>query len=75
VAPFTGSTSRSLLSSVTLIQFRIASRRNKVNTTPCTSLGKRTGGGFNPVDAEISHGLAMAGSVNAVPQTAMFLGI
>ena len=46
-----------------LIQFRIAVRRKKANPTPCTSLGKRTGGGFNLFGVDVSHGLAMAGWV------------
>ena len=56
-----------------LIQCRIALRRNTANPTPCTSLGKRTGGGFNPFGVEVSHGLAMAGSVMRSPKLRCFL--
>src|ERR1700761_4988790 len=51
-----------------LIQFRIASRRNTVNPTPCTSLGERTAGGLNLLGVDVSHRLTMAGSVMRSPK-------
>jgi len=41
-----------------LIQLFIALRRNTANPTPCTSLGKRTGGGSNLFRAGVSQGSA-----------------
>lgn len=51
-----------------LIQFRIALRRNAANTTPCTSLGNRTCGGFILFGVDVSHRLAKAESVMRSPK-------
>jgi len=53
------------------ISHRFAAKYSE--STPCTSLGKRTGGGFNLFRVDVSHGLATAGS-SCVLQTAMILG-
>ena len=57
-----------------LIQFRIASRRKKANPTPCTSLGRRTGGGLNLFGVDVAHGSTMAESVMRSPKLRLFLG-